>query len=390
MSRDDCEIRLLGSLAEVSARSWDALVDPSDPFSEHAFLLALEQSGAVGAEAGWLPLHLALFENDVLAAALPLYIKDHSYGEFIFDWSWAHAAARNGMRYYPKLVSMTPFTPVVSPSFLLDAERVAARGFYVETLTQAALSVASQQGLSSLHLLFVDDRERSLIPSPMMKRTTMQFHWHNQGYRDFEDYLTNFRASARKSTRRERREAKASGLRIEEKEGDAIDARDWRALERFYRCTCDAHGSPQYLPPGFFRRLAENGGQRAVAILAYDGEEAVAGTLNFEKGKKLYGRYWGADVDVPFLHFELAYYRLIERAIRLGLETVEAGAQGMHKLKRGFMPSPIYSAHWLADPLLRGGVERFLREEQHHTGVQIAQLAPHGPFRRGQPQDENA
>lgn len=377
------EIRLLGSLAEVEKSSWDALVGPSDPFSEHAFLYALEQSGAVGMETGWVPLHLALFESGTLVAALPLYLKDHSYGEFIFDWSWANAAMRSGLSYYPKLVSMTPFTPIVSPTFLLHPNRRKSHEGHISQLSEAALRVAQQERLSSLHLLFVDEVEDAYVPKSLLARTTMQFHWRNEGYRDFDDYLSAFRASARKSTRRERRDANALGLRIEEKTGAELDERDWRALHRFYRHTCDAHGSPQYLPAAFFHRLAENVSQHIVAFIAYDGDAPVAGTLNFQKGKKLYGRYWGCDAEYPFLHFEMSYYRLIERAIRLGLDTVEAGAQGMHKLKRGFMPTPIRSRHWLANPGLQAGVGRFLREEEGYTQMQIDELSEHGPFRRG-------
>ncbi|MEZ4255746.1 MAG: GNAT family N-acetyltransferase [Polyangiales bacterium] len=379
-------VAVLSSLDEVAPEAWDALAGDDDPFVEHAFLSALERSGAVGAEAGWVPMHVTVWDDSELVGALPLYLKDHSYGEFIFDWAWADASSRLGAPYYPKLVSMVPLTPATGRR-LLVREDDPRRADIVRTLRAGCLELAERTRASSVHILFTTDGEAAALAEdgPLFRRLSSQFHWHNRGYADFDAFLAEFRANVRKQTRRERSAVAASGLRIETKTGAELDERAWEALHRFYVNTCWRKGSPEYLPPEFFTELRARAAARVVAVLAYRGDEIVAGTLNFEKGKHIYGRYWGATEDVEYLHFELCYYRLIERAIEKGMDRFEAGAQGHHKLRRGLMPSEIHSVHWVRHPVLSRAVEEHVLREAGAVRHEMRELARHGPFRREMP-----
>jgi predicted N-acyltransferase len=374
-------IELAGDLASIDPARWDALTGEDDPFVEHAFLRALETSGSVGAEAGWQPVHVLAWRDDALAGALPLYAKADSWGEFIFDFAWARAAQQAGIPYYPKLVSMVPFTPATGRRVLI------AEGEDEDAITQALIAGARETAdrieASSLHLLFVtrEERERACAAG-LRPRLTSQFHWHNEGYASFDDFLARFRADKRKQVRRERRAVAESGLAIAVKGGSELDARDWNALKRFYREGVSRHGSYPYLRPAFFDAIRETHAHRVVAALAYEGEAPVAASLAFEKGAHLYGRYWGAREDREFLHFELCYYRLIERAIERGHRRFEAGAQGLHKLKRGMLPAEIHSAHWIADPRLAAAVDEYLPSEAADVSAEIAMLTERSPFRR--------
>lgn len=361
--------------------AWNALVDSNDPFSEHGFLAALEDSGSVGAASGWQPLHVTLWRGDELRAVLPLYLKSHSYGEFTFDFGWANGALSAGIAYYPKLVSMVPFTPATGQRFLVHPDE--DRGDAVGVLLTGARELAAAVKASSIHLLYLSEEDRELVAQHgerFLSRMGMQFHWHNEGYASFEDHLARFRSAVRKETKKERQRS-VVGLDVRVVTGAAITLEQWEALEGFYRSTCAQHGSEEYLTPEFFELLRTRAPERAVAVLAYEGETIVAGTLNFEKGKHLYGRYWGAVREVPLLHFELCYHQLIERAIELRMERVEAGAQGSHKLRRGLMPSPTYSAHWFAHTGLGRAVANFVAQEAEAVAEQIAEMAPHGPYK---------
>lgn len=375
-------VEVIDRVAAIAPGAWDALAGEDDPFVEHAFLCTLEDSGTVGGRSGWEARHVVAFEGDRLVGALPLYLKDHSFGEYIFDWGWAEAAHRAGIPYYPKLVSMVPATPATGRRLLLapgvDAERV------VGALVGEALALAEAEDASSAHLLFVTDEERRLLETTghLSHRLTYQFHWHNRGYGSFDDFLGTFRSSQRKQVRRERRRVAESDLDVRVLEGRDLDAAHWRTLERFYRITCMQYGNHAYLTPGFFRLAPDRLAHRAVAVMAFRDGEPVAASLNFEKGAHLYGRYWGCTEEHEFLHFELCYYRLIERAIERGAQRFEAGAQGTHKLRRGLEPSPIHSMHWVRDPMLSRAVQEFLPREARAVERTMEELAHHGPYRR--------
>jgi predicted N-acyltransferase len=370
------------SIHEADAASWDAIAGEDDPFAEHAFLAALEDSGSICEATGWKPQHLLVHEGDALVGAMPLYEKTHSYGEYIFDFAWANASHRAGARYYPKLVSMTPATPATGTRLLIA--KTADRAAVTKALLDAAIALAEKSSASSIHLLFLSALERDDVARDgrFAARLSEQFHFTNDGYTSFEDLLSRFRSPSRKQIKRERRIVAESGLEIRTLTGDELSPEEWRALRRFYVDTCGRKGSPPYLKPDFFDRLARTFASRVVAVLAYEGGAPVAGTLNFEKGKHLYGRYWGADSHAEMLHFELCYYRLIERTIARGLSRFEAGAQGEHKLKRGLMPSEIHSAHLLRDPRLDAAIRDFLPREAEAVREEIATLAAMGPFKR--------
>ena len=378
------EIRVHEGLADIAPERWDAMAGANDPFAEHAFLSTLEASGSVGDESGWHPLHLVLYEDessDAPIGALPLYLKEHSYGEYIFDWGWAGGAQQAGIRYYPKLVSMAPVTPATGRRFLVHPD--ADRASVVSALLEGALATTEATGASSLHLLFLNDEERAEVAADerFMMRLSMQYHWHSAGDATFDAYLGRFRSSARKNVRKERRRVRQSGLRVETRTGAELSAEDWQTLRRFYQDTCFKKGGYPYLTDAFFELAPEALRDTALATMAFDGERCVAGTLNFEKGAHLYGRYWGCAEDFDMLHFELCYYQLLERAIARGMTRFEAGAQGRQKLKRGLMPSKVHSAHFIANPGLRRAVGEFIAREAFEVSRRIEIEGSHGPFK---------
>ncbi len=370
-------------IGEIDARAWDALAGEDDPFVEHAFLAALEASGSVGEGTGWLPRHVTVWDGDAMVGALPLYLKSHSYGEYIFDWGWASAAARAGIAYYPKLVSMVPFTPATGTRFLTgDGPR---RARIARRLVDGALEATERERASSLHLLFLDEAERAIVVEDgrLLPRLSHQFHFHNDGYASFDDFLGRLRSEMRKKIRKERRAVAEAPLEVRTLTGEAIEPSNLEAMRRFYEDTCERKGAYPYLTPRFFELVAERLRHRAVLVMAFDPDgRAVAGTLNFEKGRHLYGRYWGALDGYPMLHFELCYYQLIERTIARGARRFEAGAQGTHKLGRGLLPARVHSAHHLVHPGLRDAVADFLAREAFAVERDIEALAEHGPFRR--------
>jgi predicted N-acyltransferase len=379
---DSIDIRILSSLGTVDANAWDQLVGEDDPFVEHAFLSLLEESRSVGRGSGWEPMHVTAWRGKRLVGALPLYLKTHSYGEYIFDWGWADAASRLGISYYPKLVAMVPVTPVTGRRFLFapcqNPTEVARR------LIDGCLDVAESTSASSLHILFLNPEEEEWVACDgrLMSRLSFQFHWQNAGYETFEDFVGEFRSSMRKKLRKERRIAAEADLRVEKLLGNELRVDDWRAFERLYRATCSRKGSYPYLTPEFFELAPSKLDGSPLVFAARDQGRVVAASLNFLKGRNLYGRYWGAAHRYDMLHFELCYYRPIEHAIENHMSRFEAGAQGTHKLRRGLMPVPIHSAHWIRHPVLARAVSDFLPREAAAVQHQIRELSHHGPFRR--------
>ena len=372
----------MSSLKSVDPGAWDALAGEDDPFVEHAFLSLLEESGSVGRGSGWEPAHVTAWRGKRLVGALPLYLKTHSYGEYIFDWGWADAASRLGVSYYPKLVAMVPVTPVTGRRFLLapgeDEQEL------VSGLIDGCFEVAEATKASSIHLLFLSAEEESWVArdARLMSRLSFQFHWRNANYHDFDDFVGRFRSSMRKKLRRERRVAAQTSLRIDKLHGDELSLDDWRTVERLYRATCRRKGSYPYLTSDFFELAPTVLNGSPLVVAARDEGSIVAASLNFAKGGHLYGRYWGASQRHDMLHFELCYYRLIEHAIDHGMRRFEAGAQGTHKLRRGLMPVPIHSGHFIRHPVLAQAVADFLPREAASVREQIRELSRHGPFRR--------
>ena len=380
------DLKIVERIGDVAADEWDRLVGPRDPFLEHAFLGALEASGSVGARAGCVPrLVTARDRGGRLVGAVPLYLKTNSYGEFIFDWSWANAAHRSGIRYYPKLVAAIPFTPATGQRLpVLDAPGVDAAAVTGALLAGVA-EVADAEQASSTHFLFCTEAESRLLGGHRyLPRLSMQFHWHNRPERPFEsfdDYLSTFRSRNRKQVRKEREVAASHGLELRTATGAELEPRDWKALRGLYRENVARHGGIAYLRDAFFEIARETLGHRLVATLAYRGADAVAGTINFEKGPHLYGRYWGCLADYQMLHFELCYYRLIERAIERRCTLFEAGAQGEHKLKRGLTPALTHSAHFIRDPDFGEAVARFIAAEAEEVQQEVRLYDEHSPFR---------
>ena len=376
-------LRILNSLSEIAAADWNRLTDGTNPFVRHEFLYTLERAGCIGTGTGWTPQHLLVTDRPGGNAlgAVPLYLKDHSYGEYVFDWAWANAYARAGLEYYPKLVAAVPFTPASGPRLLIAPQ--ADRAAVANALIEAALTHAQQLRASSLHWLFTTESETQLLERHgLLRRSGFQFHWSNPGYRDFEDFLASFTADKRKKVRRERRAVREAGVTVEMRDGLALDASDWDRFHEFYHATVRAHGAIPYLTPAFFRMIGETMPQSALLALARRGSTTIGGALFFRGRDTLYGRYWGGTEHVPSLHFEVCYYVAIEYCIAHGLKRFEAGAQGEHKLARGFVPTPTYSAHWLAHPQFARAVADFLAREHGSLEYAMHELNERAPFKQ--------
>ena len=383
--REPATVKVLGSLGEVPAAQWDACAGADDPFLSHAFLSALEESGSASARSGWLPRHLVVEDGaGTVIAAAPLYLKSHSYGEYVFDWSWADAYERAGGRYYPKLQSAVPFTPVTGRRLLVrpgtDAE---TESELKDALIAAMVTLGERLGVSSVHVNFPTEAEwRRLGDHGLLLRTGQQYHWRNRGYESFDDFLASLSSRKRKAIRRERRAVADQGIVLSTLTGDAIAERHWDAFYGFYRDTSERKWGSAYLTRAFFSLIGETMAGNVVLVLAEAGGRTVGGALNLMGGDTLYGRYWGCAEAYRFLHFEACYYRAIDFAIARGLKWVEAGAQGPHKIQRGYMPRRTYSAHWIADAEFRRVIERFLAEERAAVEDEMALLGQHSPFRR--------
>jgi predicted N-acyltransferase len=368
------------SIGEIGADDWNACAQDHNPFVGHAFLSALEESGSAGARTGWLPQHAALRDGcGRVVAVAPMYAKSHSYGEYVFDHGWAHAMERAGGDYYPKLQVAVPFSPVPGPRLLVRP----GAGIPTAALGTALVQACRELKLSSVHATFCTEPEwEALGDAGWLQRIGMQFHWENAGYATFDDFLGALSSRKRKVLRRERRDANAAGLTFRTLRGGDIGKREWDAFYRFYRSTVDRKWGSAYLTRAFFTLLGEKVGDSVVLMLAEHDGRPVAGALNLLGAEALYGRNWGCTGDWPFLHFELCYYRAIDFAIEHGVRRVEAGAQGQHKIQRGYLPRPTYSAHWIAHSGLRRAIGNFLQEERPAMLAEMAALAEDSPFRR--------
>ncbi|HEX6999238.1 MAG TPA: GNAT family N-acetyltransferase [Gammaproteobacteria bacterium] len=379
----DMHLRLqrLDSLRSVDAREWNVLAGDS-PFLKHEFLAALERSGCVGGDTAWQPAYLvARYANGALAGALPLYVKYDSLGEFVFDWGWADAYERSGRPYYPKLVTAIPFTPATGTRLLIapGADRAAV----TERLLRAAFDLAAELRASSWHVLFPTDAERELLEREgFLVRKSCQFHWHNQGYASFDDFLARFSSEKRKKARRERRRIAEAGVVFEHLRGDEPTAADWDASFAFYSRTFLRRGHAPYLNRAFFDEIAATTPENLVIVLARFQGAPIAAAICFRSGTTLYGRYWGSAADFHSLHFETCYYQGIEYCIRHGLTTFEPGTQGEHKIARGFSPTATWSCHWLADAGFRRAVQAFLKRETVQVDAYMDYLDEHVPYRR--------
>lgn len=376
------DIALLNGMAEISAEDWDRLANPqggrpADPFTTHRFLLALDRSRSTGKGTGWTPRPLVLSDDGRPVAALPLYVKSHSQGEYIFDFGWAEAYERAGGQYYPKLQVAVPFTPATGPRFLGPAE-------LRPLLWQAATGITRDHGLSSLHATFCTAEEAEALAGQegTLHRVTQQFHWENKGYADFDAFLSDLSSRKRKMIRKEREVARGQGLTLRALTGADLRPDHWDAMWAFYQDTGRRKWGRPYLTRAFFDEIHKTMADDVLLVLAFRGQRAVAGALNFIGRDTLYGRYWGCTETLPCLHFELCYYQAIDWAIAHGLARVEAGAQGEHKLARGYLPVPVHSLHWIADPGLRGAVARYLVQERASVDEDIEVLTAYGPFRK--------
>ncbi|MGB3683885.1 MAG: GNAT family N-acetyltransferase [Rubrobacteraceae bacterium] len=369
----------------VGEEAWRALEPPDFPFFDFEFLRALERSGSVGAGTGWLPVYLVGGEAEAPAGALPVYLKTDSYGEFIFDWEWANAYHENGLSYYPKLVAAVPFTPATGPKLLMgpgvDGERPAVS----RSLLDAARDLGAERGVSSSHALFVPERELGAFEeSGFAVRHSFQFHWRNRDYDSFADYLGALESKRRRQISRERRQLADENLEIERLTGDDLTPAHAETMYRFYLGTFDRKWGFPYMTREFFEEVFQTMKDRTLLVLARDAATGrpVAGALNFFKGGSLYGRYWGAAEERRNLHFELCYYQAIEFAIERGLALFEAGAQGEHKLARGFLPTLTYSAHEIRHPAFKQAIERYIAEERRYVAQALAGYASHSPYKK--------
>jgi uncharacterized protein len=373
-------VRVHSAIGEIPAAAWDACAGDVNPTISHTFLNALEESGSTTTRTGWAPQHMSLAGADgEIVAVVPLYAKTHSYGEYIFDYGWADAYERAGGRYYPKLLSAVPFTPVPGPRLLL---RPGAPAEAREHLLAGMVEFTKRRRISSLHVNFPEPGEAEIfIEAGFLQRMGQQFHWTNDGYRDFDDFLAALNSRKRKAVKKERREALARGLEIEVLTGSDLKPRHWDAFYEFYLATSDRKWGSAYLNRRFFAMIGERMPDKIVLVMARCGANYVAGALNLLGKETIYGRNWGSYGDYKFLHFECCYYQAIEFAITRGLKRVEAGAQGPHKIQRGYLPVPTYSAHWIPDPAFRRAVAQFLARERQIIERKMEGLAEFSPFR---------
>ncbi len=388
MDQASIEIRVAQSLGQIGAEAWDACACPEaadggrphDPFTTFRFLSALEDSGSVGPGTGWQPQYLTAHLDGQIIACAPMYLKSHSQGEYIFDHAWAHAWERAGGRYYPKLQIAVPFTPATGRRFLV---RPGYETIGMSALVQGAVQLAADNSLSSLHVTFCTGQEAEAgRRMGLMARVSQQFHWENRGYADFEAFLADLSSRKRKTLRKERRQANDFGGEIRLYTGDDLRPEHWEAFWDFYQDTGARKWGRPYLTRAFFDLAQERLRDDIALFLAERDGRPIAGALNLIGRETLFGRYWGCIEHHPFLHFELCYYRAIELAIEMGLKRVEAGAQGEHKLARGYLPVQTHSLHWIADPGFAQAVARYLQAEAEAVGEEIEILTDYGPFKR--------
>ncbi len=374
-------IGVIESLADVPAAAWDACVGTHNPFVRHAFLKTFEDSGAVCPETGWLAQHMIIEDGTgEIRACAPLYLKNHSYGEYVFDRAWADAFERAGGRYYPKLQSAVPFTPVTGPRLMVRPGESAPLH---EALLGGMLQLAERLNVSSFHITFPTQDEWKLMgDAGLLQRVGQQYHWQNEGYATFDDFLAALSSRKRKAIRKERRAVADHGITFRTLVGNDITECDWDVFFGFYLDTSDRKWGPAYLNREFFSRLHESMTDSVVLIMAECSGSPVGAALKLIGEDTLFGRYWGCSETFRFLHFETCYYQAIDFAIANGLARVEAGAQGPHKIQRGYLPTPTYSAHWIADPALRNAVANFVEEERQAIEFEQRELTQSSPFRK--------
>jgi predicted N-acyltransferase len=383
---DSCEITLeaISSVSQITADEWNACASADDsynPFVSHAFFAALEASGSAVARTGWAPRHLVARMGDRVVGIVPCYLKNHSQGEYVFDHGWADAYARAGGSYYPKLQATVPFTPATGPRLLVrdgvDATRVRA------SLAGGLVALCGLTQASSVHVTFArEDEWTFLAERGFLQRTDQQFHWRNEGYGAFEDFLATLASRHRKGIRRERRDALANGITIHHLTGDDITPDAWDAFFEFYMETGSRKWGRPYLTRAFYTQIGETMAKDVLLVMAKRDGRWIAGAINFIGSDTLFGRHWGAVEQHPFLHFEVCYYQAIDFAIQRGLKRVEAGAQGEHKIARGYLPQTTYSAHYIADPALRRAIRDYLKQERSYVQEAVRELTEAGPFRK--------
>ena len=378
---------MVNSISAIPAKHWDRCAGSGEPLISHAFFTALEESGSANNSSGWAPRHLVLKDQTgKIVGVLPLYLKSHSYGEYVFDHAWADAWARAGGQYYPKAQIGIPFTPVPGRRLLVDPDLDMVTKPRAETaLAEAALASASQLGLSSVHMTFLTKDEHDHLTTPQqsawISREGMQFHWHNRGYDDFEDFLSTLSSRKRKAIKRERRDISDAGLSFDLLRGDDLKTHHWDAFYDFYLATIDRKWGGAYLTRGFFDHIHQTMREHILLVIANHEGKPVAGAINFVGKDTLYGRNWGSIVDIPFLHFETCYYQAISYAIANGLKKVEAGAQGLHKVQRGYEPVPTYSVHHMTDPGFHNAVKDFTAKEARHVARERQELIGWMPYK---------
>ena len=369
------------SLDEIDAGEWNGLVGEF-PFLRHEFLSALQRHGCVGRRLGWIPYYLVLraHPGGAIAGATPTFLKLNSFGEFVFDFAWAEAYERHGLRYYPKLVAAAPYTPATGPRLLVAPGRDETET--AQALAEAVREHAAELGLSSLHWLFPLERELPhLRDDGLLIRDDIQYHWTNAGYRDFDDFVDAFTSRKRKKARRERRRVAEQGIELVRRHGDEMDAAEWTLAHRFYAQTFDKKWNVPVLSRDFFVELGHTMGDQIIVVFARHAQQTVAAAILFRGGDTLYGRYWGCDADYHSLHFEACYYQGIDYAIAHGLQRFEPGAQGEHKIARGFLPTWTHSAHWIAEPAFRNAIADYLARERALLQSRFEELSQASPFR---------
>ena len=380
-------VKVNGAIDEIAADEWNSLVDSDCPFLRHEFLLAAEHSGSVSPETGWIPRHLTCYDDSKkLRAALVLYEKNHSWGEFVFDWAWANAYEQAGFDYYPKLVSAVPFTPAPGKRLLLrdSDDSDAAAG-----LLGAAIKLADEIDCSSLHVLFPDATELPLLKKAGLHvRKDCQFHWHNRGYSHFDDFLGTFSSAKRKKTRRDRRRVTEADITFRRLKGHELDDETWNIVFQLISVTFMRRGSLPYFNRSFFTQISQTMPDNILVVLAEKDGQAVAASVFFESNDVLYGRYWGSNGHYDALHFEACYYQGIEYCIDTGKQIFEPGTQGEHKISRGFVPTPTWSAHWLRQPEFYSAIGNYLNEERRHVERYMEAVDAHSPYRKDESQGD--
>lgn len=376
----DVTASILHNIGDIEPDVWDKCASAAgvyNPFVRHKFLAALETSGSVSESTGWQPFHLQVANADETIGVVPMYLKSHSQGEYVFDYAWADAWHRAGGQYYPKLQVSVPFTPATGPRLLCDHNNTE----HQQLLLQACQQVAKQAKVSSLHMTFMTEAQWQLAADHgLLRRMDQQFHWHNGGYANFDDFLAELASKKRKNLKRERREALSNGIEIEWLTATDLTVEHWDAFYGFYLDTGQRKWGSPYLNRGFFSEIHETMPEDILLIMAKREGRYIAGALNFIGGDTLFGRNWGCIEDHRFLHFEVCYYQAIDFAIARGLKKVEAGAQGSHKVARGYLPHATHSAHWIADPGFRDAVARFVDEERDYVNQDMAYIDEHSPF----------